>query len=303
MPSIPNAKRQLLWTWFFKTLTHEEKQTGFGETICSGWGFILLVKIGGEIMGEHLVVYVDETAVPTNVQAAAVEYSVAGRSHLVLGGGSKERENVGMGEDEPLIQIAECRICQEEDEIQNFEVPCACSGSLKHAHRKCVQRWCNEKGDVTCEICHQPYQHGYTAPTPPPPHPEDAAIDIGGGWTISGTSLDLNDPRLLAITEAEHQLLEAEYDDYAAPSASGAAFFRSIVLILFLLRAAGFLLPCYIMTWAISILQRRQQRQEAAALAATQVAFVLQSGQHTGLQFTIAPRTHASVPQETRQKD
>ena len=25
----------------------------------------------------------------------------------------------------------------------------------QYAHRKCVQRWCNEKGDITCEICHQ----------------------------------------------------------------------------------------------------------------------------------------------------
>lgn len=23
------------------------------------------------------------------------------------------------------------------------------------AHRACVQRWCNEKGDITCEICNQ----------------------------------------------------------------------------------------------------------------------------------------------------
>ena len=30
-------------------------------------------------------------------------------------------------------------------------------------------------------------------------------------------------------------------------------------------------------------------KQEAAALAATQVAFVLQSGQRRGLQFAIAP--------------
>ncbi|KAL6548888.1 hypothetical protein OROHE_008733 [Orobanche hederae] len=259
-------------------------------------------------MGEHLVVYVDGIAPPPVHQAAAV----AGRSDSVVGSGSNEQANDGMSENEPLIQTAECRICQEEDGIQNFEAPCACYGSLKYAHRKCVQRWCNEKGDVTCEICHQPYQHGYTAP--PPSHPEDAAIDIGGGWSISGTPVDLYDPRLLAIAEAEHRLLEAEYDDeYAAPSASGAAFFRSAVLIapdadeddetsafflLFLLRAAGFLLPCYIMAWAISILQRRQRRQEAAAMAATQVAFVLQSGQHTGLQFTIAPPP-PSVPQET----
>jgi len=25
----------------------------------------------------------------------------------------------------------------------------------QYAHRKCVQRWCNEKGDTTCEICHK----------------------------------------------------------------------------------------------------------------------------------------------------
>ena len=28
-------------------------------------------------------------------------------------------------------------------------------GFAQYAHRKCVQHWCNEKGDITCEICHQ----------------------------------------------------------------------------------------------------------------------------------------------------
>ncbi|KHN28147.1 E3 ubiquitin-protein ligase MARCH3, partial [Glycine soja] len=217
--------------------------------------------------------------------------------------------------DAPLLQLAECRICQEEDSVSDLETPCSCSGSLKYAHRKCVQRWCNEKGDIICEICHKSYEPGYTAP-PPRPQPEETTIDIGGGWTISGMPLDLRDTRLLAIAEAERQFLEAEYDGYAASHASGAAFCRSVALILmallllrhalsvtdseaeddpstffslFLLRAAGFLLPCYIMAWAISILQRRRQRQEAAALAATQVAFVLQTGQRRGLQFAIGP--------------
>ena len=57
-------------------------------------------------------------------------------------------------EEEPLLQLVECRICQEEDSIKNLESPCACTGSLKYAHRACVQRWCNEKGDIICEICH-----------------------------------------------------------------------------------------------------------------------------------------------------
>lgn len=219
-------------------------------------------------------------------------------------------------EEAPLLNTAECRICQEEDSTDILEIPCSCNGSLKYAHRKCVQHWCNEKGDITCEICHQPYQPGYIAP-PPRPRLEETTIDIGGGWQISGTPVDLNDPRLLAIAEAERQFLEAEYEDYNASNASGAAFCRSAVLILmallllrhavnvpesegdgdedastfvtlFLLRVAGFLLPCYIMAWAISILQRRRQRQEAAALAASQIAFVLQAGQRRGLQFAIA---------------
>ncbi|XP_050203940.1 uncharacterized protein LOC126653979 [Mercurialis annua] len=271
-------------------------------------------------MSDHVVLCVDRLIKPpAEADRKVPEASAAGPS-------SPTEETNGAvlanddDEEEPLIQVTECRICQEEDLVTNLETPCACSGSLKYAHRKCVQHWCNEKGDTTCEICHQPYQSGYTAP-PRPARSEETAIDIGGGWTISGTPLDLRDPRLLAIADAERHFLEAEYDEYAASNASGAAFCRSAALILmallllrhaltgtdgdgdddvstffslFLLRAASFLFPCYIMAWAISILQRRRQRQEAAALAATQVAFVLQSGQHRGLHFTIA-----SAPQVT----
>ncbi|XVE53235.1 hypothetical protein DITRI_Ditri02bG0187700 [Diplodiscus trichospermus] len=282
-------------------------------------------------MSDHLVLYVDRLVRPVPVQPVESE---AGSSREISGPScsaeKKEKEVVRGGqedEEEPLIQAAECRICQEEDSIKNLETPCACSGSLKFAHRKCVQHWCNEKGDIICEICHQPYQPGYTAP--PRPQTEETAIDIGGGWTISGTPLDLRDPRLLAIAEAERQFLEAEYDEYASSNASGAAFCRSAALILmallllrhaltvpdadtdadddvstffslFLLRAAGFLLPCYIMAWAISILQRRRQRQEAAAaLAATQVAFVLQSGQRRGMHFTITQGPAVTPHQES----
>lgn len=57
------------------------------------------------------------------------------------------------------------------------------------------------------------------------------ALSCSGGWQISGTPLDLYDPRVLAIAEAERQLLEAEYDDYNSTNATGAAFFRSAALI------------------------------------------------------------------------
>ncbi|KAJ4895636.1 RING/FYVE/PHD zinc finger superfamily protein [Raphanus sativus] len=233
------------------------------------------------------------------------------------------REYYAVEEEEPLLQSVECRICQEEDTTKNLEAPCSCSGSLKYAHRKCVQRWCNEKGDITCEICHQAYQPGYTAPLPP----DETVIHIGDNWE-NGVPLDLSDPRILAMAAAERHFLEADYDDYSESNSSGAAFCRSAALILmtllllrdalnltanpddeddptaffslFLLRAAGFLLPCYIMAWAIGILRRRRQRQEAA-VAAAEVSFMIHGGvppQRRGLHFAVLP-AQPPIPNQT----
>ncbi|PNX55963.1 E3 ubiquitin-protein ligase march6, partial [Trifolium pratense] len=49
------------------------------------------------------------------------------------------------------------RICHEEEfeSFKSLEAPCACSGTVKFAHRDCIQTWCNEKGNTTCEICLQ----------------------------------------------------------------------------------------------------------------------------------------------------
>ncbi|KAA8532977.1 hypothetical protein F0562_032906 [Nyssa sinensis] len=188
------------------------------------------------VMGDHLVLYVDRLVKPVAVQSvqeaeagAKIPSDMAGSSCSAAAADDNVvvMESGVLDEKEPLINMAECRICQEEDSIKDLETPCACSGSLKYAHRKCVQHWCNEKGDIICEICHKPYQPGYTAP-PPPAGSEETAIDIGGGWTISGTPLDLHDPRLLAMADAERHFLEAEYDEYAATNASGAAFCRSV---------------------------------------------------------------------------
>ncbi|KAJ3696407.1 hypothetical protein LUZ61_000112 [Rhynchospora tenuis] len=287
-------------------------------------------------MGDHVVLDVDKLLKPKSDEGTCASVSVN-----VVSEGMEPVRNSDVGQEAmPLLQMAECRICQEEDSVSNLEMPCACSGSLKYAHRACVQRWCNEKGVVTCEICHEIYKPGYVAP-PPRPSPDETTIDLrqaplllscsmqfynvpsclDGSWTITGTPLDLHDPRILAVAAAQRRLLEAEYDEYAATNASGAAFCRSAALILmallllrhamtitnddgdddastifslFLLRAAGFLLRCYIMAWAISVLQRRRQRQEAAAMAAAEVAFILQTSRGQALQFAIAPESPAT---------
>ncbi|OVA00078.1 zinc finger protein [Macleaya cordata] len=138
-------------------------------------------------------------------------------------GCSKKAEKKGGGE------MIECRICQEEDEEQEMEAPCACNGTLKFAHRKCIQRWCNKKGDIICEICNQVYAPNYSLP-PRITNPDGMAFDIRQAW---GHRIDLRDSHFLALA-AEHQLLHSEYDDYAMANTTGVTCFRSIALFLML---------------------------------------------------------------------
>ncbi|GAA0164700.1 ubiquitin-protein ligase [Lithospermum erythrorhizon] len=267
-------------------------------------------------MGGDLVVHIEQLeksetkGAPTKMVGASLSSS---EEKVVL---EVDEKDEAADEDAPLIGRAECRICQDEDSVNNLETPCVCNGSLKYAHRVCVQHWCNEKGDTTCEICHQPYQPGYVAP--PRNEPVETVIDIGGGWHIAGTPINVHDPRLLAIAEAERQFMESDYDSYNDNNASGASFLRLAALILmalllmrhavaatdagedddssaifslFLLRVIGFLFPCYIMVWAITVLQRRRQQQEAAAAAAvagTPFTLIVQSRQHRGIHLAIA---------------
>ncbi|KAG6499945.1 hypothetical protein ZIOFF_039759 [Zingiber officinale] len=307
-----------------------------------------LRRIPCEKMGDHVVLSLDLLRKPRKVNTIrGGEDSAPNFSSSLVSGSGGEGENLIGDEEEPLIQSVDCRICQEEDHVENLEVPCACNGSLKipdrvdrhallhgfqcikliyvfqyvytlvivwitmllsgghvntikqkqilgldspmYAHRACIQRWCNEKGDTTCEICHEQYKPGYT--TPPRIHFDDTTIDIN--WLITGSALDLHDRHVLTMRAAHHHLVEGDYDGYASND-SGAVFCRSVTLILmallllrhaliinnadgneddsdvedasayfslFLLRALGFLLPCYFMAWIITIMQRQRERQ------------------------------------------
>ncbi|XP_057486845.1 uncharacterized protein LOC130772953 isoform X2 [Actinidia eriantha] len=196
---------------------------------------------------------------------------------------SEEREADG--------ERIECRICHEEDFTKKMEAPCACNGSLKFAHRKCIQHWCNEKKNTICEICHQPYQAGYTAPYVP--RAEDTALDIRDlefycreGINIPSNPREVHFQRVVAATAEEEYLLEPEYDECAAASGTRTRIIRSCFLILlavlmmrhafslvdeddndlynllsvFLLRILAFLMPVYIMAWIAAVLLHRSQR-------------------------------------------
>ncbi|CAL9128164.1 unnamed protein product [Musa textilis] len=173
-------------------------------------------------------------------------------------------------------EMIECRICQEEGDESDMETPCACNGTLKVF----------------------PFSPSLFAPTIPNLPTgnvfRNGAIRKGISLVKSatrqswGSRFDLRDSHFLAITAAEQELLNAEYEDYAAASASGIACCRTVALILMFLllvrqifnssrevglmqdisalfnvslQFVGFFLPCYVIARSCYFIQSRRRRQ------------------------------------------
>ncbi|KAL1827325.1 hypothetical protein ACET3Z_005737 [Daucus carota] len=126
-----------------------------------------------------------------------------------------ERKEVVLFVDELESEIASgipfCRICHEIEfeSFKSLEAPCSCSGSVKFAHRDCIQRWCDEKGNTTCEICLQNFEPGYTAPVKKAKLLE-AAVTIRGSLEVPRRERRQENPDLEADGEEEEELLESE---------------------------------------------------------------------------------------------
>ncbi|MQM16491.1 hypothetical protein Taro_049449 [Colocasia esculenta] len=157
--------------------------------------------------------------------------------------------------------MIECRICQEEGEEGDMEVPCACTGTIKT------------------------YAPNYSIP-PSRAIQDCLTIDIRQGW---GPQIELGDPHFLAIAAAQQQLLQAEYEDFSGANSSGILCCRSLALMLMLLllvrhallitgqsatlqdasafsnvsllQLAGFILPVYIISRSCYSFLCRRRRQ------------------------------------------
>ncbi|ONK67579.1 uncharacterized protein A4U43_C05F1500 [Asparagus officinalis] len=125
-------------------------------------------------------------------------------------------------------QFKLCRICHEEEEESSagMESPCACSGSLKFAHRGCIQRWCNERGSSVCEICLQKFEPGYTVP----PKLALLDIDVTIRGSLEATSLNYESENTELIAEES----DTEYPECSPPS-DRTTTFRSLALIFMVL--------------------------------------------------------------------
>ncbi|CAM8959396.1 hypothetical protein QQ045_003675 [Rhodiola kirilowii] len=173
-----------------------------------------------------------------------------------------------------------CRICHEEEyeSCRRLESPCGCSGTVKFAHRECIQRWCDEKGNTVCEICLQKYEPNYLVLAPPKKcQSDDSAINIRGSVDVHTGDQDLDNLELDFRDDSE---CSSTADRSASFCKSVALIFTFLLLLrhlsdmltgkeddypfslltLIILRAGGIVVPMYILTWTITAICSKIRR-------------------------------------------
>ncbi|XP_057481088.1 uncharacterized protein LOC130768100 [Actinidia eriantha] len=117
------------------------------------------------------------------------------------------------------------------------------SEKFQYAHCKCVQRWCNEKGHVICEICHQQFKPDYTAP-PPLFCYGGIPMNFRGNWEVSRR--DLHNSQFIDMVAADRNFLDPDFDDYPAPTSRSLICCRLVAIIFMVLLVLRHTLPIII---------------------------------------------------------
>ncbi|CAO2185402.1 unnamed protein product [Urochloa humidicola] len=235
------------------------------------------------LMGDHLALLVDRL-----LTESTLEVAIGGGKQMVdLHPETVAVEYCHRAVSGSASKVVECRICQEEDWDSSMEAPCACCGSLKYAHRKCIQRWCNEKGDTICEICLQQFKPGYTAPQQLF-HYGSIPMNFRGNWEIAHQ--DLDDAQIITMVPTERDFMDS-YEDYLPIRTRSSTLCCRTVAIIFMallvlrhtlplmiggngeysltlfallvLRTAGILFPILVMVRAMASFHRRRRQQES----------------------------------------
>ncbi|KAG2625927.1 hypothetical protein PVAP13_3KG289100 [Panicum virgatum] len=223
-------------------------------------------------MADHFEVMAGRLLTESTLQSAIDEASDAPSSTVTPCDPAVEEGRATSG------VLVECRICQEDDDEACMEAPCSCKGSLKYAHRKCIQRWCDEKGDTICEICLQQFTPNYTTSSKLFQHGRNTIFFSAPGYiqarpyadqtSATSTSYEYDRQastptgviccRIIAITLMVllvlHDALSVLLGDQGA--------YTVAMLTLLMLRTAGVVIPVYIIMVAVAeLLQRRSRRQ------------------------------------------
>ncbi|XP_021805077.1 uncharacterized protein LOC110749303 isoform X3 [Prunus avium] len=153
--------------------------------------------------------------------------------------------------------------------------------------RNCIQRWCNEKGNTTCEICLQSYEPGYTAP-PKKSQVDDTAVTIRDSVQVPRRDQEPRSPRLdlervqpIENVYSSQSQCSSAADRSASCCRSLALLFTVVLLVrhlfvvltgsdedypftlltVLILRASGIILPMYILIRTITAIQNSVRQQ------------------------------------------
>ncbi|KQK05007.1 uncharacterized protein LOC100846193 [Brachypodium distachyon] len=231
------------------------------------------------MMADHFAVMAGRLLTASTVQSAINEASTTPSSSSSSSSSSPATFTASMCDEETVEQgvrprsgvLVECRICQEEGDETSMEAPCSCKGSLKYAHRKCVQRWCDEKGDTICEICLQQFTPNYTVPSKLFHHGRNSIFFRTPGYiqAEASTSYEYDHQsssikkgviccRIIAITL---MLLLVLHDAISVFLGDHEAYTVALITLL-MLRTAGIVIPVYIILVSVTeLLHRRNQMQ------------------------------------------
>ncbi|RWW06389.1 hypothetical protein GW17_00030287 [Ensete ventricosum] len=99
-------------------------------------------------MGDHLALLVDHLLTESTLEAA-----IGSQKHGQIAADSASLEDPGKEftrkrniRDKSCVgKLVECRICQEEEEDYNMEIPCSCCGSLKSYSAIQARLYCSPK--------------------------------------------------------------------------------------------------------------------------------------------------------------
>lgn len=168
---------------------------------------------------------------------------------------------------------AECRICC--SGAQPLHSLCGCRGSIQWVHDACAQRWCDEKGNTTCELCQQPLA-GVAATHVWRQHPAPvtaALLALSLRYARAAEQADSGRRRVsgwvvAALSTAGLLLL------FQAVAVSQEADQRNRAFYVSLLRAALILAPLLFFLHMVASIRRRRAADEQALLAGQMAASI-----------------------------
>ncbi|KAG5528078.1 hypothetical protein RHGRI_028869 [Rhododendron griersonianum] len=228
-------------------------------------------------MGDHFALLVDRLLTESTLEAVIesrkrLEQAMPSTSEDVVNDFHSYRMAIDSGSSPR--KLVECKICQDEDEDSNMEIPCSCRGSLKFKLQHMFvgfEKFYRSMPTVNA------FKDGAM-------RKETLFVRFAtrGNWEVSSGDID---PPFIDMVATDRIFLHSDLDDYSPPTSisliccrvfmvllvlrhtlpiitSEAGNYTINLVMLLMFRTIGILFPIYIVGKAFTAIQRRRHQQE-----------------------------------------